>query len=64
MARTRLNAGPHDAHLRTTQINTTFAIIAALSFDSMPTMTTKLAPSNKNSATHFRYSENVIIQTI
>ena len=64
MARTRLNAGPLDAHLRMIQINTSFAIIAALNFDSMPTMMTKLVPSNKNSAAHFRYSEKVIIQTI
>jgi hypothetical protein len=57
MARTRLNAGPLDVSTTTMQTNTTFAIIAALNFDSMPTMMTKLVPSNKNSAAHFRYSE-------
>jgi urea transporter len=64
MARTRLNAGPLDVSTTTMQTNTWFAIFAGLNFDSMPTMMTKLVPSNKNSAAHFRYSEKVIIQTI
>jgi len=47
MARTRLSAGPLDAHLRTIQINTSFAIIAVSSSDSMQMMRTKLVPNNK-----------------
>ena len=64
MARTRLSAGPLDAHLRTIQINTSFAIIAVLSFASTLMTKTKLAPNSCISVTRFRYSENVIIQTI
>ena len=64
MAGTRLSAGPLDAHLRTIQINTSFATIAVLSSDSMQMMRTKLVPNNCNSVTRFIYSENVIIQTI
>ena len=64
MARKRLNEGPLDVSTTTMKINTVFAIFAASNFGSMPTTKTKLAPNNCNSATHFRYSENVIIKTI
>ena len=64
MARKRLSAGPPDATLTTMKINTWFAIFVVLSFASTPMTKTKLAPNNCNSVTRFRYSENVIIQTI
>jgi urea transporter len=64
MARKRLSARPLDASTTTMQTNTWFAIIAGLSFGSTPMTKIKLVPNNCISVTRFRYSENVIIQTI